>query len=141
MESSGPDGSRDTAWAMSEENVEVFKRGVVAWNRDDFDAWIEQHDPEVEWFALMEVYRGRAGVRQAWESFKGDMRITVRFGDIRDLGESVLALGEMKSTGHTTGLNFKGEVAQLVTYRDGRAIRVRDFASHAEGLEAACLRE
>ena len=42
---------------MSQENVEVFKRGVEAWNRDDFDAWIEQYDPEVEWFALMEVYR------------------------------------------------------------------------------------
>ena len=63
---------------MSEENVEIFKRGVVAWNRDDFDAWIEQYDPEVEWFALMEVYRGPAGVRQAWESFKGDMQMTVR---------------------------------------------------------------
>ena len=89
----------------------------------------------------MEVFRGRRGARQAWESFKGDMQITVRFDDIRDLGESVLGLGEMKSTGHTTGLNFTGELAQLVTYRDGRTIRVRDFASHAEGLEAAGLSE
>ena len=126
---------------MSQENIEIFKRGVVAWNGDDFDAFIEQYDPEVEWFALMEVYRGRAGVRQAWESFKGDMQITVQFGDIRDLGESVLALGEMKSTGHTTGLNFAGELAQLVTYRDGRTIRVRDFVSHSEALEAAGLAE
>lgn len=124
---------------MSRENVEAFNRGVVAWNRDDLDAWIEQYDPEVEWFALMEVYRGRAGVRHAWESFKGDMQITVRFGDIRDLGESVLALGKMKGTGHTTGLDFTGELSQLVTYRDGRAVTVRDFASHAEGLEAAGL--
>ena len=69
---------------MSEENVEIFKRGVELWNRDDFDTWIELHDPEVEWFALMEVYRGRAGVREAWESFKGDMQITVRFGDLRE---------------------------------------------------------
>jgi ketosteroid isomerase-like protein len=126
---------------MSEENVEIFKRAAEAWNRDDFDTWIEQHDPEVEWFALMEVYRGRAGVRRVWESFKGDMQITVRFDDIRDLGDTVLALGEMKSTGRTTGLNFTDEVAQLVTYRDGRAIRVRDFASHAEGLEVAGLSE
>ena len=126
---------------MSEENVEIFKRGVELWNRDDFNAWIEQYDPEVEWFALMEVYRGRAGVRQAWESFKGDMQITVRFGDIRDLGESVLALGEMESTGHTTGLNFTDEVAQLVTYRDDRVFKVRDFASHAEALEATGLEE
>jgi ketosteroid isomerase-like protein len=126
---------------MSEENIEIFKRSAEAWDRDDFDAWIEQYDPEVEWFALMEVYRGLPGVRQVWESFKGDMPIRVRFGDVRDLGESVLALGDMKSTARTTGLNFTGELAQLVTYRDGRTIRVRDFAIHAEGLEAAGLRE
>ena len=45
----------------------------------------------------------------------------------------------METRGHTTGLNFTDEVAQLVTYRDGRTIRVRDFATHAEGLEAAGL--
>src|SRR5229473_8630073 len=44
--------------AMSEKNVENFKRGADAWNRDDFDAWIDQFDPEVEWFALMEVFAG-----------------------------------------------------------------------------------
>ncbi len=126
---------------MSQENVEVFKRNVEAWNADDFDAWIDLRDPACEWFALMEVYRGPAGARQGWESLKTDMQITGRFDDIRDLGESVLALGEMESTGHTTGLNFTTEIAELVTYRDGKAIRVRDFASHAEALEAAGLRE
>jgi ketosteroid isomerase-like protein len=124
---------------MSEANVESFKRGVEAWNRDDFDAWIDQFDPEVEWFALMEVFRGHAGARQAWESFKGDMQLTVRFDDVRDLGESVLALGEITGSGHTTGLNVTGEVAQLMTYRDGKVVSARDFGSHAEGLEAAEL--
>ena len=42
---------------MSQENVEVFKRGVEAWNGDDLDAFIDLVDPEIEWFALMEVYR------------------------------------------------------------------------------------
>jgi ketosteroid isomerase-like protein len=126
---------------MSQENVEVFKRNLEAWNHDDFDTWIDGIDPAFEWFALMEVYRGLAGARQLWGSFKADAQVTARFDDIRDLGESVLALGEWEMTGHTTGLNFTGEVAQLVTYRDGKAIRVRDFASHADALEAAGLRE
>jgi ketosteroid isomerase-like protein len=91
---------------MSQENVESFKRGVDAWNSDDFDAWIDQFDPEVEWFTLLEVYRGRAGARKAWESLKGTMQIRTRFDDIRDLGESVLALGEMEGTGQATRLNF-----------------------------------
>jgi len=26
---------------MSQENVEIFKRAIETWNRDDFDAWID----------------------------------------------------------------------------------------------------
>ena len=139
MESGTP--SRDTAWAMSQENVDNFKRGIVAWNRDDFDAWIDQFDPEVEWFTLVEVYRGHAGARKAWESLKGTMQIRARFDDIRDLGESVLALGEMEGTGQTTQLDLTGELAELVTYRGGKIVSCRDFRSHVEGLEAAGLPE
>ena len=126
---------------MSQENVDNFRRGVEAWNRNDFDAWIDQFDPEVEWFTLLEVYRGRAGARKAWESLKGTMQITSRYDDIRDLGESVLALGEMEGTGQTTRLDFTGELAQLVTYRGGKVVNIRSFRSHAEALEAAGLSE
>ena len=123
------------------ENVATFQRSVDAWNRDDFEAWIEQLDPEVEWFALMEVYRGHAEARHAWESFKANMQLGVRFDDVRDLGETVLALGEMHATGHTTGLDLSGELAQLATFRAGKVFTVRDFASHAEALRAAGLSE
>ncbi len=126
---------------MSQENVETFRRGEVAWNSDDFGAWIELADPEIEWFALMEVFRGQRDARQVWESFKGDAGIMVRFDDVRDLGESVLALGEIEVTGRRTGLNVAQEVAQLVPYRNGKAVRVRDFGSHAEALKAAGLSE
>jgi ketosteroid isomerase-like protein len=126
---------------VSQENVESFRRGIEAWNRDNFDAWIDQYDPEVEWFTLVEVYRGHAGARQAWESLKSDQQLTARFDDIRDLGESVLALGEIETTGRTTQLNFTGELAQLLTYRGGKIVSCRDFRSHVEGLEAAGLPE
>ena len=126
---------------MSEENVESFRRSIEAWNRNDFDAWIDDFDPEVEWFTLLEVYRGHAGARKAWESLKGTMQIRSRYDDIRDLGESVLALGEMEGTGQATRLNFTGELAQLVTYRGGKAVNIRSFRSHAEALEAVGLSE
>ena len=48
--------------------MEVVKQGTAAWNRDDFDVWIDQYDPEVEWFALMEVFHGHTGARQAWDT-------------------------------------------------------------------------
>jgi ketosteroid isomerase-like protein len=126
---------------MSQANVDTFKQGTQAWNRNDFDAWIAQFDPELEWSALVEEFRGHAGARQAWESFKDDMQLEARFDDIRDLGDSILGLGEIIGTGRTTGLKVGGELAQLVTFRDGKAVRVRDFGSHAEGLEAAGLAE
>jgi ketosteroid isomerase-like protein len=126
---------------MSQENLEMVRRYEEAWNRDDFDAWIEIYDLGVEWAVLMEVYRGHAGARQTWESFKADMQLTIRYDDVRDLGESVLALREIETTGQTTGLNFTTEIAQLFTFRDGKVVNVRDFGSHAEALEAAGLRE
>jgi ketosteroid isomerase-like protein len=126
---------------MSRENVEAFMRYVEAWNEDDFDTWITLFDPKLEWSALMEVFRGHAGAKEAWQSFKGDMRLKVRFDEVRDLGESVLALGEITGTGRTTRLDMAGELAQLATFRRGKIVSFRDFASHAAALEAAGLRE
>jgi ketosteroid isomerase-like protein len=126
---------------MSEEDVEAFRRSYEAWNRDDFDAWIAYFDPEVQWSAILEEFRGYAGIRDAWQSFKVDAELKARFDDIRDLGDSVLALGELTGTGRTTGMNLSGEIAQLATFRDGKIVSFRDFASHAEALEAAGLRE
>ena len=125
---------------MSEENVGIFKRGVELWNRDDFDAWIEQYDPEVEWFALMEVYRGPAGVRQAWESFKADMQITDT--DVRDLGDRVLGLGTVRSIGKGSGIESELPVAVVASFRDGLCTHVQDYGEHRDAaLEAAGLSE
>jgi hypothetical protein len=38
---------RDTAWARSEENVEVVKRWIAAWNAGDMDTCREMLDPDV----------------------------------------------------------------------------------------------
>ena len=133
-----PSPARDTARAMSQENAEVVRAAIGAWNRNDLDAWIQYFDPEVQWSALLEKFRGHAGIRQAWQSFK-DLQLKARYDDIRDLGDSVLALGELTGTGRITGLNLSNEIAQLATFRDGRILRFRDFASHAEAIEAVGL--
>jgi ketosteroid isomerase-like protein len=124
---------------MSQANVDSVMRGLEAWNSDDFDGWIDQFDPEVHWSALMEEFQGHVGAQQAWASFKRDGQLQVRCEDIRDLGDSVLFLGEITTTGRTTRLTFSGKLAQLFTFHDGKVVRVRDFPSHAEGLAAAGL--
>ena len=47
MESSAP--PRDTAWAMSEENVEIVRRMLDAVIRRDPDAFVAYMTPSVEW--------------------------------------------------------------------------------------------
>jgi ketosteroid isomerase-like protein len=125
---------------MSQENVEIVRAAFEAWNRNDFDAWIKYFDPEVKWSALLEEFRGHAGIQQAWQSFKV-FELTARYDDIRDLGDLVLALGELTGTGQITGLNVGHEIAQLATVREGRILSLRDFGSHAEALEAVGLSE
>jgi hypothetical protein len=47
MESATP--QRDTAGAMSEENVEIVRAQIDAYNRGDYDAALGALDEEVEW--------------------------------------------------------------------------------------------
>jgi ketosteroid isomerase-like protein len=136
---------------MSQENVEAVRRGVQAWNADDLDAFLAELDPEVEWHPSIEpaleggkaTYRGLDGARKAWDDYRGGAweRLTMRIQEIRDLGESVLVLGQADLTARTTGLEFTEEVGSLMTFRGGKVITSQDFLSHAEALEAVGLSE
>jgi ketosteroid isomerase-like protein len=117
----------------------MFERGAEAWNDGDFEAWVRQFDPELEWHGIVLTFHGLEGARRAWDSFRTDIQVRIRFDDVRDLGESVLALGVATAVGQRTGLNLSGEIAQLATFRNGRVVGLRDFASHEEALEAAGL--
>jgi ketosteroid isomerase-like protein len=136
---------------MSQENVEAVRRGVQAWNADDLDAFLAELDPDVEWHPSIEpaleggetTYRGHDGARKAWDNYRGGAweRLTIRIQEIRDLGESVLVLGQADLTARTTGLEFTEEVGSLMTFRGGKVLRSQDFLSHAKALEAAGLSE
>jgi hypothetical protein len=65
--------------------------------------------------------------------------LKIEFFDVRDLGERVLGLGEMKAQGQETRLDLSSDLAQLARFRDGRVVSFHDFGTHAEGLEAAGL--
>jgi ketosteroid isomerase-like protein len=60
---------------MSEENVEIVRRGLEAWNRRDLTTWLASFDPdaEVDWSRsrgpLMGVYRGHDGIETFWDAW------------------------------------------------------------------------
>ena len=135
---------------MSQENVEVVLRSIQAFGHDE-EAWLRTSDPAIEWYPSIEpglegtstIYRGHDGARKAWREYRGEAweRVTVRPQEIRDLGESVLALGQIDLIARTTGIEFSQDLGELFEFRGGKVVRVRDFLTHAEALEAAGLRE
>jgi ketosteroid isomerase-like protein len=136
---------------MSQENVEAVQRAIDAWNADDLDAFLAELDADVEWHPAIEpglegratVYRGHDDAQKVWGENRGGAweRLTNRPQEFRDLGESVLALGHIELTARTTGIEFSQEVGEVFDFRAGKIVRIRDFLTHAEALEATGLAE
>jgi ketosteroid isomerase-like protein len=136
---------------MSQENVETVKRAIEAWNADDLDAFLAELAADVEWHPAIQPglegtatsYLGHAGARKIWRQDRGEAweRLTNRPEEFRDLGDSVLALGRIDLTARSTGIEFSQEVGEVFDLRAGKIVRIRDFLTHAEAIQAAGLRE
>ena len=109
---------------MSEENLEIYRRHVAAFNDDDLDAIADLITEDFEFIpylaAVVEkttTYRGRDGLRQyrehagsAWEN------IQVRVDEIRDLGDRAIAFGEISGRGSGSGLETRVPLAWWRTF-------------------------
>jgi ketosteroid isomerase-like protein len=142
-------GGRDTAWAISEENVELVRALTDAANRIDIDAVIALLSPDVVWEetaelpGLREVYRGRDEVR-AWadelleviESGHNALdRVTELSGD-RVFTENVLTMH-----GKTSGVPTELRYWAVYWIKEGMIARRQVFWNTDEALEAAGLSE
>jgi ketosteroid isomerase-like protein len=135
---------------MSKENVEAFRRGSAAWNRGDLEGLLEVVDPGIVWRDAINVlfggeaatHRGHCGVRELFQDlFESFAEIETDFRDFRDLGERVVALGQIGMRGRESGVETESPFAALTERRDGKAIRVSSYLDHNEAIEAAGLSE
>jgi ketosteroid isomerase-like protein len=133
---------------MSEENVEIVRRAIEAWNRADIDGWLDQATLDFVWIPAgplpveHRIYRGRDEVREAMASGL-DTWAEFRFeeSEIRSLGESVVWLGRVHARGRASEVELDQEFAIHAVVREGRLARTEGFLSRAEALEAAGLSE
>ena len=92
---------------MSQQNVEAVRSSLDGWNRGDVDAWLRSAHPEIEWFSEVArriegsetVYRGTAEMRRCWGEWHTLWEVTIEVSEIRDLGDTVLALGRIRTRG------------------------------------------
>jgi ketosteroid isomerase-like protein len=131
---------------MSEENVEMFWRSIEAFNARDVDAMTDLITDDFEFApylaAVIETtsYRGLEGLRKyrsdadaAWEE------IEVRVDSLRDLGDRLIAFGELRGRGRGSGLEIQAPLTWLVDFREGKLSALRGYQTASEALEAAGL--
>jgi ketosteroid isomerase-like protein len=141
---------RDTAWAMSEENVELARKAIDALNRGDLDAWLAFLSPDVVWEALPgvpglgELYRGRAEVRewieQLFELAEGGIHTEIE--QLTDLGDDRVFLAiVLTARGRGSGVPFEMPNWEVIWFAEGLVTRRQIFWTRDEALEAAGLSE
>jgi ketosteroid isomerase-like protein len=132
---------------MSQENVEILRRAVDAFDRGDRTAWLALLDedyvitPAADWPGAREIRGGEAG----WEFYR-DVAQTLDFERSRieftDAGrDKVVAHQRNEGRGHASGAAVELDYWIVATFRDGKILRNEWFTDHAETLEAAGLRE
>jgi ketosteroid isomerase-like protein len=138
--------TRDTALAMSEENVERYYRVIDAFNRGDLDVCLATLDPDVDWAPRSVAleggrsYEGHDGFRTWWEStFAAFSDYAAEIEEVRDLGEMTFSRLRFRGHGMESEVPIDEMQWHVVEWRHGSIARLRTLRSEAEALEAAGL--
>jgi ketosteroid isomerase-like protein len=132
---------------MSQENVELVRAIVEAWNRGDYLVAMESVDPDIEVEAALGgtfdgTYQGPAQARRFLEDFWRNFEQP--HTDIEEYilaGDSVVFAAHLRGRGKGSGAEVEMRNWQVCTFRDGKIVGYRMFTSKREALEAAGLRE
>lgn len=133
---------------MSQENVEIVRKGYEAFARGDIACLVNRFwAPDIEWRTVSGVpfegtYRGVdevvAAVRDWTDTFD---EFTTVLKEVIDAGDRVIACHQMRGRGKESGAVVDFTLVQLITIRDGRQITIEDFPTRQEALEAVGLPE
>jgi ketosteroid isomerase-like protein len=132
---------------MSQENVEIVRRGYEALVRRDteaIDRLMREHmapDFEFESAVTGEIYKGAQGAwdlaADLWETL--DYRPAIE--EVIDLGENVVVIQRFSGRGRLSGVSVTQQIAVVWRVEEKRIVRAKSFTSRAEALEAAGLSE
>jgi ketosteroid isomerase-like protein len=132
---------------MSQQNVEVVRRGIAAYNRRDFDALRALNHPEIEvdYSASRGVeagiYRGQEEVFRLYQQFFDLFeRISLEPDRFIDAGDSVVVPNSAYMRGRH-GVDTVARSTLVFELRGGRVARICLYQETDEALEAVGLSE
>jgi ketosteroid isomerase-like protein len=128
---------------MSEENVEMTRDFIAAYNRRDFDAAVENFDPKVDWVLPahqdFDSCRGPAQIIRFWEGLDetfDELRLDPQ--EFVDAGDRVAVRLRYFGRGKGSGAEIETEMYhQVTTFRDGVIVRFDYVTSWQEALDLA----
>jgi ketosteroid isomerase-like protein len=128
---------------MSQENVEIARAANEAWTRGDWDGLRETYDADVVMRTVEDwpeagPHFGRDAVVRFFEQLRATW-------DINELETIALTEAGDRVVGHYVfhgvgrGPDARIEVANVVTFRSGKAVMLEYFWNYADALEAVGL--
>ena len=134
---------------MSQDNMEVVRRNVEAYNRRDLDVILGNWAPDalLDWSnsrgVEAGVYRGRGEIRAFWQRFLAtwdEVRIEIVDGPV-EVEDGVVVVENVTYLRGRDGIEVQARSAWLTTIRDGETTSFTMYQTKQEALEAAGLRE
>jgi ketosteroid isomerase-like protein len=136
---------RDTARAMSQQNLELIRAGFAAHNRGDLDALTQVYDPDVVFETLLlGTHHGNEAIRLIYEENQKTLSgYTVDPMELIEAGGQVVAVAQVTGVGPASqiAMEDRDRFAFLFTITNGRVVREQAFRNREEALEAAGLHD
>ena len=132
---------------MSQENLEIVRQSLEAFNSKGVDGLASFWHPDIEWRAVEGVpddvgeMHGREALRryaQDWlDTFDNFTFVAEELLDGAD--DRVVAVQRITGRARLSGVGTEFRYAVVCTIQDGKIIRGREYATRAEVLEAVGL--
>jgi ketosteroid isomerase-like protein len=128
---------------VSQENLEIVRRGFSAFNESGIDGILPLIHPDFEattppsLASEPDTFRGEDGIRRWFDSFD-EVMDEIRWDprEFHAAGDRVVVEFTLRARGKTTGLDFGQEAVMVWELRDGKAVRLDLFPTLAEAMAA-----
>ena len=121
-------------------------RAFEAWNRGDFEGFLDEAHPDVEYAPGIVVgqaegervvYSGREELRGFFDEWHSVWKTQLTLESIEMVGDAVLILGRMRMTGAQSGASAEQEVGWVGQVEDELLRRLESFPTHEAAQAAA----
>jgi ketosteroid isomerase-like protein len=124
---------------MSQESMEIVRRFLAF----DVEEALTYADPDIVWNPIEESpTQGHEAVRASltrWKAAWDDYEVVPE--EFEDRGDRVVVRVRLRGRGRGSGVEIDARFYDVYTLRDGKIVRMDQFAERSEALEVVELRE